>query len=164
MALNEKIQPIEIPFTLVESGVGTYTELEIVLPVILQDGIVFDIDQIEYNFSHAFDPVAAGDTQYQIQFSLQSLAAITGWNDNDIIAAVRLQAQASAALLHSGVDKYELHMDTRGRANYVARTSIFLGIDSINTTAVVRTQGRIIGSLVKVGEKALTQLVLQQLT
>lgn len=164
MALKENEQPIEIGFNLVETGVNVFSELEIDLPVQLNSGLVFDIDKIEYFINPSFDPVAAGNTEAIFQFTFSSQTAVLDWDNSDIIAGVRRIAHASAALLHSSSDTYELHMDTRGRANLIARSSIFLGIDTGNTTVVHRVQGRLIGSLVKVDQKALTQLVLNQLT
>lgn len=164
MVLKEMTQPIEIPFSVVESVVNTYTELEIDLPVNVNTGLVFDIDQIEFQMAPAFDPVAAGETRQEAQFTFNTQSALLQWDNSQIIAAVSKRAQASAALLHSGIEIYELHMDTRGRANLVARQSIFLGIDSLNTTVTWRISGRLIGSLVKVEQKQLTQLVLNQLT
>ena len=164
MALKEGQQPIEIDFTLSEAVAGTFVELEINLPVNVQDGLVFDLDQIEYRISPSFDPVAAGFVEQRVQFTFNTQAAILSWSNGQVIAGMGIQAHASAALLHSGERLAELHVDTRGRANLIARSSIFMGIDSINTTAVFNVQGRMIGSLIKVEQKALTQLVLNQLT
>jgi len=164
MVLTEKTQPVEIDFNLPMTGVDTFTQVEIDLPVNVQTGLVFDIDLIEMMITPEFDPLAAGQTSVDVNFTFNSQAAILGWNNNDMIASENHNAHASAALLHSGKVISRLHIDTRGRANLIARTSIFLGIDSTNCTVVQRTQGRIIGSLVKIDQKALTQLVLNQLT
>ena len=164
MTLKENIQPIEIDFFLDETGLNVYSELEINLPVNVQEGLVFDIDQIEFQQTPAFDPAAAGAVFQAWQLTFNTQAALLNWSDSQILAAGSKNAHASAALLHSGSETYELHTDTRGRANLVARSSIFLGIDSQNTTVVWRMQGRLIGSLVKIDQKALTQLVLNQLT
>lgn len=163
MVLKEGVQPIEIPFTLVESGLNTYSELKILLPTNIQDGLVFDLDKIEYQMAPSFDPAAAGEVKQEMQLSLTTQSAVIGWDNAVIIAGVIKRAQASAALLHSGTEMYELHVDTRGRANLIGKSSIFLGIDSVNTTVVWRVSGRLIGSLVKLDQKALTQLILNQL-
>ena len=163
MVLKENQQPIEVEFQLAESGLNVFTEVEIDLPVNLQSGLVFDIDKIEYNMSPSFDPVAAGEVNQEAQFTLTTQANLLGWRNVAVIAGVIKRAHASAALLHSAISLEELHMDTRGRANLIARTSIFLGIDSLNTTVVWTITGRLIGSLVKLKADQLTQLVLQQL-
>lgn len=164
MVLKDNEQPIEIPFSLVETGVGTYSKVEVVLPVSVQQNIVFDLDQIEIDTTPAFDPAAAGNTAHQMQFTFNEQAALIPWDNKDVIAAKNILAHASAALLHSALRINDLHIDTRGRANLIARSSIWLGIDSINTTVVFTATGRLIGSLVKLDQKALTQLVLAQLT
>lgn len=164
MALKEGQQPVEIDFSLAESAVNTYTSLEIDLPVIIQEGLAFDIDLIEYRISPSFDPVAAGHVEQRFQFTFNEQTALLGLDNNQVVAGAGISAQASAALLHSGERLFEMHIDTRGRANLIARSSIFLGIDSLNTTIAFNVTGRLIGSLVKVDQKALTQLVLNQLT
>ena len=164
MTLKDNVQPIEIDFSLVESALNVFTELEINLPVNLQSNEVFDLDLLEFKMSPSFDPVAAGATSHDFQFTLNSQSALLPWTNNQIIASGTNQAHASAALIHSGTDFYGMHNDSRGRANLIARTSIFLGIDSLNTTVVWTMEGRLIGSLVKIDQKALTQLVLNQLT
>ena len=164
MVLKETVQPIEIAFTLGESAVNVYTSLEIDLPVNVNTGLVFDIDQIEVKMSPSFDPVAAGEVVQEFQFTFNDQTAILFWENDQVVAAGRRSAHASAALLHSGAITDKLHMDTKGRANLIARTSLFLGIDSVNTTVGWRIDGRLIGSLVKVTQTQLTQLVLNQLT
>ena len=164
MALKEGKQPIEIDFTLVESGLNVYTELEIELPVVIGENLVFDLDVVEFKQAPPFDPVAAGAVNQEFQFTFNSQTALIPWTDNNIVAAGSKAAHASAALLHSGIENHGIHLDTRGRANLIARDSIFLGIDSLNTTVVWTMEGRLIGSLVKLDLKALTQLVLQQLS
>ena len=163
MVLKENVQPIEITFNLTESALNTFTELELQLPTVVGQNLVFDIDQIELFPNPPADPVAAGEVSQSIQFTLQTQSAIQQWSNTSVIAAYRRFAHASAALLHNGENDDQLHMDTRGRANLIATESIFVGIDSINTTLVTQWQGRIIGSLIKLTPQALTQLVLSQL-
>lgn len=164
MVLKEGIQPVEVPFALSESGVNTFTEDGITLPVTVEQNRVFDLDLVEFRISPSFDPIAAGDVNRQFQFTLNDQTGLLAWNNSDVIAAMRISAQASAALLHSGVERYDLHMDTRGRANLIARNAIRLAIQSVNTTAVGNVQGRLIGSIVQLSQKNVSQLVLAQLS
>ena len=164
MVLKENVQPIEISFNLVESGLSVYTQLELQLPTVVAQNLVFDIDLIELFPNPPMDPIAAGEVSQAFQVTLQSQAAILQWDDSSLVAASRRQSQASAALLANSEEIQNLHMDTRGRANLIATESIFVGIDSLNTTLVTRWQGRIIGSLVKLTPASLTQLVLSQLS
>lgn len=164
MVLKETEQPVEIGFNLTETGLNVYSNLEIDLPVNVNTGLVFDLDKIEYLMTPSPDPAAAGVVSQIAQFTLNQQTAILQWDNVQVIAAIRRDAHASAALLHSGLKDRELHVDTRGRANLIAKPEIFLGIDSANTTVVYQMQGRMIGSLVKVTQAQLTQLVLSQLT
>ncbi len=164
MALKEGVQPVEVGFDLTESGLNVYTSLEILLPVNVQSGDVFDLDLIEFIMDPPFDPVAAGKVDQSFQFTFNEQTAILSFDDNDIIAAGKRQAHASAALLHSGDRINGLHLDTRGRANLIAKNKIFLGMDSVNTTLVWQMNGRLIGSVVKLDQKSLTQLVLSQIS
>lgn len=164
MALKETVQPVEISFNLVMTAIQTYTEVELELPVNINSNLVFDMDLIEFVVSPSFDPIAAGLVSVNAQLTFNTQAAVLGWQDNDVIFSYSKEAHASAALLHSGVEERSLHEDTRGRANLIARDSVFLGIDSVNCTAVQRIQGRLIGSLTKLKLEQLTQLVLNQLT
>ena len=164
MVLKETEQPVELPINLPTSGVNTFTEVEIQLPTNVNNNLVFDIDKIEYFMGPSFDPIAAGVVNQQWQLTFNSQAAILLCDNDDVIASAAIEAHASAALLHSGERSAELHVDTQGRANLIAKDSIFLSIDSVNATAIARVQGRIIGSLVKLKLEQLTQLVLSQLT
>jgi hypothetical protein len=163
MTLKENVQPVELPFSLVEAVAGTYISIEIELPTNIQQGWVFDLDLIEWNMSPLFDPVAAGNTLFAWQFTFNDQAALLGWDNNQILAAGVVKSHASAALVLEGLLKNLLHHDTRGRANLVAKPEIFLGIDSTNTTAVTTFEGRLIGSITKLDQKQLTQLVLSQI-
>lgn len=163
MVLKETVQPVEVPFTLVETGVGTYSSLELDLPVNVQQGLVFDLDVIELDMAPAFDPVAAGEVLQEVQFTLNVQTALLGFDDPNMIAAKIKRAHASAALVHSGVEFSELHMDTRGRANLIAKNEIFVGVDSVNTTVIFTATGRLVGSIVKIKADQLTQLVLSQI-
>lgn len=164
MVLKENVQPIEIAFNLTESGLNVFTQVELQLPTVVGQNLVFDIDIIELFPNPPMDPVAAGEVSQAFQVTLQSQSAILQWEDSSLVAATRRQAHASAALLANSEEIQDLHMDTRGRANLISTDSIFVGIDSVNTTLVTQWQGRIVGSLVKLSPAALTQLVLSQLS
>ena len=164
MTLNPKQQPVEIDFTIIEAVVNTYVEIEIDLPVDVNQQTVFDLDEIEYNMLPAFDPVAAGGVSQLWQLTFTSQSAILDWDNDQVIAGGVRHAHASAAALHSGDRLWELHVKTADRANFIARRSVFLGIDSTNTTVVFAMRGRLVGSILKIKQDQLTQLVLNQLT
>lgn len=163
MVLKEGIQPIEIGFNITESALSVYTEEEITLPVVLQNNTVFDVDKIEWLSTPPMDPIAAGEVSQSMQLTLHTQTAIQQRDNPDVLVAVKRGAHASAAALNSPHADDTLHAETKDRANLIAKTSIFIGIDSLNTTLVTQWSGRIIGSLVKLDQKALTQLVLSQL-
>jgi len=164
MVLKETEQPIEIPFNVTMGGVGTFTEVEIDLPTNVNSNLVFDLDKVELYMFPAFDPAAAGVVSQHFQVTFNTQTAVLGYQLDDIIAARTFEAHASAALLHSGERVSDLHMDTRGRANLIAKDSVFIGIDNVNCTVVAIARGKLIGSLVKLKLESLTQLVLSQLT
>ena len=164
MVLKESEQPIEIPFRLPMSAANTFTELEINLPVNVNNNLVFDLDRIEFVMAPSFDPIAAGRVFQAWTLCFNTQSALLTWDDSQVIAAFTIEAHASAALLHSGERLAELHNDTTGRANLIARASIFMGINSSNATVLATVEGRLIGSLVKLKPEQLTQLVLNQLT
>lgn len=164
MVLKETEQPVEIPFEITMSGLGTFTEIEIQLPTNVNSNLVFDIDLIEEQTFPAFDPAAAGVTSQNLQFTFNSQSVILAYQNDEVIAARTYEAHASAALLHSGERISDLHMDTQGRANLIAKDSIFASLDNVNCTIAAITRGRIIGSMVKLKLEQLTQLVLSQLT
>ena len=145
MVLKEGIQPVEIDFNFVQSGANTFTQVEIELPVNINNQLIFDMDLVEFLLNPANDPIAAGEMIMVIQLTLSSQSAILDWDNNDLIFAYSKRAHASAALLHSGIEEYSLHRDTQGRANFIARDSVFLAIDSTNVTLATRIQGRLIG-------------------
>ena len=89
---------------------------------------------------------------------------LLGFSNDQVIASGTKRGHASAALLHSGMELWEMHTDTRGRANLIAKDSIFLAMDTVNATVAGAIEGRLIGSLVKLKIEQLTQLVLNQLT
>lgn len=163
MVLKETQQPVEVDMNLTLAVADTYLSVEIQLPVAIQQGLVFDIDLIEFLLTPSPDPVAAGNVEQGWQLTLNEQTSILAYTNNDVIAAYTRTAHASAALLHSGFSEFRLHNNTVGRANLIAKDSIFLGMDTLNVTVVAVLAGRIIGSIVALKEKALTQLLLGQL-
>ena len=163
MVLNEKTQPIEIPFNITMGGAGTFTQDEIALPSNINAGVVFDLDKIEIGGLGQLDPTAAGQVTGLFQVTKSSQSAIIGFHETDVIARRDVRAHGSAATLHSSAIIEDLHMDTRGRANLIPRNSVFLGVDTDNNDIVITIRGVLIGSLVKISGAALQQLVLSEL-
>lgn len=164
MVLKENEQPIEVPFEIIESGANTFTQIEIQLPVNLNNNLVFDLDEIALEGLGELDSAAAVMTNSNFQLTLTTQAAMIQFNDDDLIAKRNVQTMASAANVNGGILVEELHMDTKGRANYIARDSVFASVFGVNQATALAVRGRLIGSLVKLKLENLTQLVLNQLS
>ena len=163
MVLKPSIQPVEIPFSVTESGANTFTTLNIALPVQLGSGLVFDLDVIEMEGLAVQDAAAVGIVSSEMNVTLSVQTAMLQWSNQDLIAASKIVGHASAIDLPRAVSRENLHMDTKDRANYIAAESVNVSVAGINQTTARRITGRLIGSLVKLSQVDLTQILLSQL-
>lgn len=165
MVLKEGSQPVELPFTLTESAANTFTRHAngLTLPIVQENNEAFDVDLVQVTGTGQMDASAAGEIANDFQIHLNANASdVLGWESFDLLCAEVTRGHASAADTVGYAFKESLHMDTRGRANYVVVDRIYPCIKGVLQSTAIGISGRVIGSIVKLSQSQISQLILQQ--
>lgn len=169
MAIKENEQPTFIHGTITETAINTFSALEIQVPRVLGQRLLFDVDEVFIDVERARPTLGAdahAGAEAQVVISENEPTALLTFDDPRILAATLQGALANATdVIWEGRERGNNLWETITHANLVPDDKVWLVVQGTGNRAghTLSAWCRIKGKLAKVSQDDFEALILSRL-